>query len=93
MTRPRGPSIKVELPITRELVELLEEVFPVAEGEDPTLIEGWCTPSGNWRKAVAHYPSGWRLRLNFDRQGRISSSSASIGMRISGGARDKKVSA
>lgn len=84
MKRPKSPSIKVALMITDELKTLLEQVMSIGDGETPVSVFGWRTRTGALRKAVARYPNGWQLNLNFNRQGEISSSSARLVISVPG---------
>lgn len=68
----------VLLPISNQLVEAIAELMPVGEGAAPIAVRGWPARYGLWKKIVVDYPNGWAVRINFDRHGCISSTSASI---------------
>lgn len=60
-----------------ELVNALREVMPVGGDDPPRLIKAWPQARG-WKKLVAEYPNGWVLRVNFNRHGEVTSSSATF---------------
>jgi hypothetical protein len=73
-------SRSVNLPMKPELVEALREISPCGSDDAPTVIKGWRSHGRHWRRIVAEYPSGWKLRVNFDRHGNVSSASSHLSL-------------
>lgn len=74
----KGSSAWASLPIDRELVAALQEIYPVGDGQEPIAVLGWPAPGRLWLKIEADYPNGWKFKINFNRKGEVSSARASF---------------
>lgn len=82
-----GPLTKVAVtPTPNMLAELEEFVFFAKRPEegDPSVF-GYYDRRGKLRRIVARYPDGWRAQINLDPNGYVTSSRASISLKVKGG--------
>lgn len=67
-------AIHVDRP---DLVQALHEIMPIGEGETPD-VSVWRGAGSFFKKVVADYPNGWRLRVHLNRLGEVTSYSATL---------------
>lgn len=70
------------IPITKELVDALADAMPVGAGAWPESITGSVWPNGQWRGIRASYPNGWDLSVYLNKQGKVTSTKATMRMRV-----------
>ena len=78
-----GRSTGIELD-REKLAPLFGELFPIGRDELPERVLGWFTRVGRLRRARADYPNGWRLVLNFNAKGEISSIKSTLSLICTG---------
>ncbi|MFA6219620.1 MAG: hypothetical protein WC692_07545 [Erythrobacter sp.] len=85
-----GKLFKVEVTPTPAMLAELEEFVFFAQrpaAPDPK-VTGYYDQRGKLRRVVARYPDGWRAQINIDRNGYITSSRASISLKVKCGEAD-----
>jgi hypothetical protein len=82
-----GKLFKVEVTPTPAMLAELEEFVFFAQrpaAPDPA-VTGYYDRRGKLRRVVARYSDGWTARINIDAKGYVTSSSASLSLKIEGG--------
>lgn len=84
MARPQKsirPKPKMRsLPVTDKATELFAQIMPIGDGARPSAINASFYPCGDFRRIEVSYPNGWRMRVNFNVKGDITSTSAHVRM-------------
>lgn len=73
-----GKLTKIGLPASPKMVAGLQELIPVGLGDEKPEVTGYYDARGKVRRITADYPNGWRVRVNFNAQGVITSESAQL---------------
>lgn len=76
--RPK-PQMRA-LPVTDKATALFAQIMPIGDGARPSSINASFYPCGDFRRIEVSYPNGWRMRVNFNVKGDITSTSAQIRM-------------
>lgn len=81
MSRPRRKARSVTRRYaldSAQLAPVLAELFPVGDGELPTVVDGWFDRQGRPRRVRADYPNGWRIEFRLSVKRTVTSSSATL---------------
>ena len=72
-----GPLTKVEVTPTPDAIAELAEMFYLQPEGEPALV-GYYDRKGKLRRILATYPDGWRMQVNINGAGYVTSSRASL---------------
>ena len=69
------------------LAVAIAEIFDISDGERPTEIRGFRRKNGRIYRFDAFYPNHWRLRVNLNGKGEVTSYSGHLRMTSERGAK------
>ncbi|MEO0589084.1 MAG: hypothetical protein AAFZ11_00840 [Pseudomonadota bacterium] len=64
--------------VTPAMIAELDDAFGVHIGEGTPAVTGYYDARGKLRRIVAQYPDGWRMQLNIDAVGYVTSTSGKL---------------
>lgn len=69
------------------LAVAIAKIFDISDGERPTEIRGYRRKNGQIYRFDAFYPNGWRLRVNLNGKGEVTSYSGHLCLTYQGSAK------